>query len=131
MQSQVAAANKLSATGTQVTGGVTLSASVANFEPSSVFNFLNTAEMFYVVCLFNLDLYPVLSEFLAGMRIQSKFPNIYSYLFDESNGISMGSKYEKFGYSTNLILRNIGVQFTMLTITFFIFIIIELLNKVA
>ena len=131
LQSQAAAAKTLSSTGTQVGGGVSLGASLASFEPSSIFNFLNTAEMFYAVYLFNLDLYPVLSEFLIGMRIQSKFPNIYSYLFNENKGISMETKYEKFGYSTNLILRNVGVQFTMLSLTFIIFLIIQLLNRIT
>ena len=39
----------------------------------------------------------------------------------------MGLKYSKFGYSTNLILVNIGVHLTMLTITLSIFLAVNLL----
>ena len=127
IQTQAAAAKSLSTTGATVGASVTLGISLANFDLSSIFSFLNTAEMFYSVYLFNIDLYPVLSEFLIGMRIQSKLPNIYSNIFNENDGAPMSTKYVKFGYPTNLILLNIGVHLTMFTITISIFIIVILL----
>ena len=129
IQSQAVAANSLASTSTEIAGGTILGISLTHLELSPIFNFMNTAEMFYVVYLFNLDLYPVLSGFLTGMRIQSKLPNIFSYFFDESQGISMGYKHKKFGYSTNLILLNIGVHFTTFLCTLAIYILTELLSK--
>jgi hypothetical protein len=48
-----------------------------------LFNFINTTEIFYFTTLFNLNFDPVLSEFLIGMRVQSKIPKIFSYIMPQ------------------------------------------------
>jgi hypothetical protein len=102
---------------------IILGGSFINLNLVSLFNFISTAEIFYSTNLFELDLDSTLSGFLVGMRIESKLPNIFSYIISQSDGVPIPEKYINYGYSTNLLLLNAGVHLTIL----FIFIVIDLI----
>ena len=84
--------------------GVSLSAAVSllNFDISPLFDFLNTAEIFYSVYLFNIDLSPILSEFLLSIRIQKSIPNLLEYIFNYKDNVNKDKKFNKFGYKSHL-----------------------------
>lgn len=93
--------------------------SLIMMDPSSFFDFLNTAEMLYSAYFFNLDLHPRLSGYLIGMRIQEILPNSFTYFISPNSGVSMPKKLKKFGYQSNLMILNLGVQLQTLSATVF------------
>ena len=56
--------------------------SFMNFDPTSFFDFMNTAEMFYSVYLYNLELNPIISNFLIGLRLQNDIPKFFTIFID-------------------------------------------------
>lgn len=95
---------------------VAFSTGMLNFDPTSFFDFLNTAEMYYAIYLTNSELNPILSEFLLGLRVQDLLPNVFGYVIDSKYGAKMPKKLDKLGYNTNLSILNVGVQITTLII---------------
>ena len=116
IQAEAAAAKGMAATSTTIGMSAVLGISILNFDPTSFCNFMNTAELFYSAYLFNMEIYPVFSEFLLGMRIESSLPNVFSYFISENKGSQMPEKYSAYGYKTNLLLLNGGVRFSVLLI---------------
>jgi hypothetical protein len=129
LQVKIAAAKALASQGATVGLSVALGLGFINLDPSSLFNFMNTAEIFYCTTLFNLNVDPVLSEFLIGMRVQSKIPKIFSYIMPEEEGSTIPTKYIKYGYSTNLFLLNTGSQLCFCFLLLFLTFGIVMLNK--
>jgi hypothetical protein len=115
-QVKIAAAKSLASQGTTVGLSITVGLSFVNLDFNSLFSFISTAEIFYSTALFNLNLDSVLLEFLIGMRIQSKVPNIFKYIIKEESGSSIPTKYITYGYSTNLFLLNVGIHLTLLAL---------------
>ena len=95
-----------------------ISLSVISMDPSSVYDFLNTAEIFYSIYLFHLNLNPILTEFLLGYRVQNYIPNSFEYMINKKNGVVLPKKLKKFGYESNLVLINLGPQ--LQTLAFFL-----------
>ena len=108
-----------------------ISFSVMSMDPSSLYDFLNTAEIFYSVYLFNLNLNPILSEFLLGYRVQSYIPNIFEYMINKKNGVILPKKLKKFGYESNLVLINLGPQLQTLAFFLFIWVLFCILSKMV
>ena len=88
------------------------SAVILDFTP--FFNFLNAAEIYSYVVLYQLDLDPILINFLSELRVNSKIPSIYNYFIDPLQGVQIGGNLNGFGYTTNLLLLNSGVNMTIL-----------------
>jgi hypothetical protein len=88
-----------------------------NLNPASLFDFLNTAEMYYSAFLLNLNLYPTLSAYLVGMRVSNMSPNYLLYLVDQDQGEPLDAKLKEYGYPCNLALVNIGSQLFSIAIT--------------
>jgi hypothetical protein len=105
---------EMASTGATTGTSLALGISLLNFDPSSLFDFLNTAEIFYSVYLYNLELNPILGEFLLGLRIQKKIPNIFEYFFSGYETETISKKYSKFGYRSCFSLLNVGVQISTL-----------------
>jgi hypothetical protein len=116
LQQQAKASKKLAKTGATAGVSVAVGISFMNFDPSSFFDFMNTAEMFYSVCLFNLEINPVLSEFLMGLRIHNQIPKLFSMFIDVNQGAKLEKKFRRFGYSTDLFLINTAVHLQTLLI---------------
>ncbi|OMJ81882.1 hypothetical protein SteCoe_17583 [Stentor coeruleus] len=123
------AAKATAKTGSTAGVSAALGISFMNFDPTSLFDFLNTAEMFYAVYLMNLNTNKVLSEFLLGLRIQDLLPNAYSYTVDFFEGEKMPIKFQKLGFKRNLVLINGGGQLTTLTIFVALWFIVFLFSK--
>lgn len=119
------AAKAAAKTGSTAGASAVAGLGLLTMDPTSFFDFLNTAEMFYSVYFFNLEIHPILSEYLIGMRVQDLIPNFYGYLISPDLGVKMPKKFKKFGYDSNLILLNVGVQFTTLTVALFIIMMVS------
>jgi hypothetical protein len=131
LQVKIAAAKALASQGATVGLSITLGISFLNLDPTSLFNFINTAEIFYSTTLFNLNLDPVLYEFLIAMRLPSKTPKILSYIIPEEKGSSLPTKYIDYGYSTNLFLLNTRSQLSFFIVLLLLAFGIILLHKKA
>ena len=108
LQNKMNTAKTIGQVGTASGGSMALALSLINQDPSSLFDFLNTAEILYSVYLFNFDLNPILKSFLIGMRLQSSVPNFFYLLIDSTQGVSLSSSLQNYGFSTNLLLLNSG-----------------------
>lgn len=124
------AAKAIAKTGSTAGVSVALGVSFMNFDPTSLFDFLNTAEMFYAVYLMDLQTNKILSEFLLGLRMQDMLPNAYSYTVDFTEGEKMPDKFKKLGFNRNLVLLNGGGQLSTLTIFLALWIAIILFSKI-
>ena len=121
-----AAAAKATAKAASTAGvAASLGISLLNFNPASIFHFINTAEILYYAYLFGVDMPPVLSEFLIGLRngVLSGFPNVYAHLIDSSMGVPLNSKLTAYGYNSNLMILNAGQYVTILSIALCILLI--------
>ena len=129
LDKKAAAAKETSKAGT--TAGVSFAVllSMFNFDPSSLFDFLNTSEMFYSIYLYNFELNPILSEFLLGLRLQSSFPNLFEKLIGSDYGNKVTKKLNKFGFQSDLVIINIGVHIEMLVLFFLLALGINLISK--
>ncbi|OMJ87112.1 hypothetical protein SteCoe_11262 [Stentor coeruleus] len=123
------------ASDTAVTGktagvSVAIGVSFLNLDPSSFFDFMNTAEMFYAVYLMNLKINKILLEFLIGLRTQGMLPNVYAYTVKVDKGVKMPDKFKNLGFESNLVLINGGGQFTALTIFIALLFLLDKFSKI-
>ena len=109
---------------------VSLAVSLLNFDISSLFDFLNTAEIFYSAYLFNINLNPILNEFLMSIRLQKSFPNLATYIISSDHNLNVSKKLKKFGYKSHICIINIGIQLTTLSILGIILLTTHLLKKI-
>ena len=128
LQQQVAAAKTLASNGATVGISVVFGSSLMNLNPTSFFDFMNTAEILYSVYLFNIDLYPALTGFLLNLNPTTSIPNIYTFIVDASQSAEIPVKYNKYGYNSNLLVLNAGTESTTITIILSFFIIVSLLS---
>ena len=112
-------AQSIAYTGTAVVFG----ASALSADPTSLFSFLNTAEIFSYAILFNSQFNPLLIAFLNAMKVSSMIPNLFENLIEKDFGNKLEKKYQDFGMETNLILLNVGVYYMFLLANSGIFII--------
>ena len=110
LQDKADAAKKLGRLGATSGASIALGLSLMSMDASSIFDFLNTAEIMYSVYLFNLNLNPILNNFLLGLRLQDSLPNFFYLIIDSEKGVQLDSKFKKFGYNTNLVLLSIGLH---------------------
>jgi hypothetical protein len=94
-----------------------LGTSAINVNPSSLFYFLNAAEIYSYIPVYDLSIDPVLLAFLASLQPTSNMPNLFSYLLSASDGTQMIGKFNDFGYTSNLFMINSGVAISIILIT--------------
>ena len=99
-----------------MTVGIAASASISilNFNPITFFHFLNSAEIYTYIIIYQLDLDESLIEFLKNLNFNSKAPNLFTYIIDENNGESVAKEVNGFGFKSNLLMRNSGLKMTIL-----------------
>ena len=105
---------------TMAAASAATAASLFTGDLNSVFSFLSIAEMIYSAYLFDFEMYLPLVEFILGLRVHSLVPNLFNYFISWDQGIVLPEKLQKYGFKTNLVLFNCGIQFTLF-VTFFIF----------
>ena len=81
-----------------------------------IFEFLNSAEMIYAVYLFDIELNPVLSEFLIGIKVIEFIPTPFSLLISEDAGAKTNKKMNKFGFKTSLAFIYLDAHITVFLI---------------
>ena len=131
LQAAKEAAKSTAAAGTTAGLSAVLGISILNFDPSSLCNFMNTAELFYSLYLFNIELYPVLSGFLIGMRVESSLPNVFTYFISPSQGVTVSDQYQEYGFKTNLVMLNVGVRFSVLILFILIGLLLRILSTIG
>ncbi|OMJ92401.1 hypothetical protein SteCoe_4848 [Stentor coeruleus] len=115
-------AREMSKAGASAGVAAALGFSFFNLDPTSFFDFMNTAEMFIAAFLMNNTLNLVLSEFLLGLRIGDLLPDFYDYVLPENGGISMPEKFGRMGMPTNLFWVNAKPEIISLIISIVILI---------
>lgn len=112
--------NKINDAKAKATKGATIGLSFVfgnsfiTFDPTSLFSFLNTAELFSIFFLFNLPIESALSAFFYSLKIEKLLPNALDAIFDKNLGKKLPENYSKFGMETNLILISSGVGLSIL-----------------
>lgn len=128
LEAEIAKAKKLAYNGASIGLGITAGCSILLWDPTSLFDFLNTAEILYSSYLIQIEFYPVLEEFLLGMRVQSDVPNALKYIVGSNKGVQLPLRYIKYGFDTNLSLLNVGNHYTLLIWTFFTCLIVRIVR---
>ncbi|OMJ81599.1 hypothetical protein SteCoe_17909 [Stentor coeruleus] len=114
--------------GITISLSITLGLTFLTFDPSSLFNFLNSAEMFYMTILFQQDINSVLLNFLLSLRTPDLLPSIYDQTVDKSKGAKMPLKLQDFGFESNLCILNAGTHLTAITLILIIFAFVKLFS---
>lgn len=122
-------AREMSKAGASAGVAAALGLSFFNLDPTSFFDFMNTAEMFVASFLMNNTLNLVLSEFLLGLRIGDLLPDFYNYILPENGGIFMTKKLEKMGMGTNLFWVNAKPEITSLVVSIAILIFVLIISS--
>ena len=104
-----------SKTGVAAGISVAIFTSVLKANPINFFHFVNNAEIYYYVILYDGDLDPELVAFISELRVISNIPNIYSYAIDETQGVQISGDIKNYWNDTNLIFLNSGVNLTILS----------------
>ena len=131
---QVEYIRKLSSYGAMAGVSLALGTGILGLDLNSFFDFMNTAEIFYSVLLYDLDLNLILKEFLYGIRIQKTVPKIFEYFLSPSKGESPNSRLQAYGFSSNLIILNIEVYiqtFSLLAIILMLVLSIRKFKKIS
>ena len=110
---------------------VALGTSCIHLNPTSFFNFLNSAEIYSCMVLYQVELDPVLIAFLSELKYTSKIPNAYSYFIDPNDGVQMTGQVRNFGDNTNLLLLNSGVHMSILAFFIALLTLICLLKMIS
>ena len=108
-----------------------LGTSFLNLDPTSFFNFLNSAEIYTYIVLYQVELDPVLIAFLSELQFTSKIPNVYSYFIDPNDGVQMTGQVSNFGDNTNLLFLNSGVNMSIFAFFVVVITLIYLLKRIS
>ena len=87
-----------------------------NLSPTVFFNFLNSAQIYSYIALYQIEADKELIEFLMSLNVNSMLPNVPQLYINQNNGTIMNERFSNFGYSTNLVLINSGVNLSILIV---------------
>ena len=99
--------------------------SVITNDYSCLFNFLNFAEVYASISLFDISIQDELTSFLANLRIQRSFSNIFKSIQNDDSKKYLNKVFTRYGFESRSIIINSGPVFT----TLFIMIIVYTLYK--
>ena len=88
--------------------------SMLNLNPNAFFNFLNAAQIYSYISLYQVEVDPLLIQFLSSISINSMFPSFMTYVIPSDAGQQLNSKFTNFGYNNNIFLLNSGVNISIL-----------------
>ena len=91
-----------------------LGSSAITMDPISFFNFLNSAQVYLNIILFQLDLNSILVDFILSLNSNSNIPIIFTHFVDPQQGVQINGQLNVYGDVTNLLLINSGVNLTIL-----------------
>ena len=63
-----------------------------------------------------MDLDPLFLKFISTLQISFKFPSIFDYFVDNSDRVTIPTKYQNIGFDTNLIMINSGANLTIFVV---------------
>jgi hypothetical protein len=83
----------------------------ATFDIKRFFDLRNTAEIFSVIVLSEIELDDYLRAFLNEIHKTLTLPSFFNAFIDSSQGVRLPSRYRNYGYETNFIILNAGMYF--------------------
>ncbi|OMJ79754.1 hypothetical protein SteCoe_20140 [Stentor coeruleus] len=86
--------------------GFLFGTSLITIDPNCFYTFLNSAELFSYVILFEVDLEPAVVVFLNTLRVNSNAPSITSYIYSKDKTNNLENQQINFGYKSSFILVN-------------------------
>ena len=111
--SQISTMKSYSQTGVTVGVCSALGASAINLNPTIFFNFLNSAEIYSYILMYDLDLDPSLAAFLNELQVNSQVPNAFNYFISPSNGVVFTNNLSNFAFGNSLLMVNCGNNITL------------------
>ena len=105
--------------GMAVGASAAIGMSLLNANPTSFFTFLNSAEIFSYIVVYQVNIDPTLIAFLNSLQTTSMIPNIFQYMLSDSQGVQYTGKLQDFGFNSNITLINFGPFLTTLIIFMF------------
>ena len=69
-------------------------ASLVNLNPTTLFTFLNAAEVYSLLGYFNLDTDPDFLQFLSNLQPAGLIPPIFKFFIDSSHGANVSNPYQ-------------------------------------
>jgi hypothetical protein len=85
-----------------------------SLSPGMFFTFLNAAEIYTYVLLYNTQLHPLLTTVLSSLQVNSAIPNIFSYFISSDQGNPIPVQFNNFSEVSDLIFLNSGSLLTLL-----------------
>ena len=95
--------------------------SAVNMNPTMFFNFLNSAQIYSYISLYQIEVDPELITFLMTLNPNSMLPNLPQLYISSSEGTAINQKFSNFGYSNNLLIVNSGINLSVLVVIFALF----------
>ena len=126
---KITEAKSFATKGTTVGASVSLCLSIASFDVSSLFSFVNFAEIFSVISLYGLDLPEEILEFLRSVRVQKSLPNIFESFNIKNLKIKLDQRLVKYGYKSNSVFINSGPSMLIFFIIVVCFFIVKVLGR--
>ena len=103
--------------------------SVLNLDIKSFINFKNSVELFYSAILLDIDYDIIMQAVLNQIRYSSTLPSFFEKLINPNKGVKLNSKFQKFGFSTNLFVINSGMQLMLLITSSIFYILCKIIQK--
>jgi hypothetical protein len=114
--------------GMLIGAAVSAGMSLMNMDLKSYLNFRNSAEIFSSIILYDIEMSPNITAFLAQIHYSSTLPTFIEKFFDSNSGVKLNQKFIKYGYKTNFILLNSGMYFISFAIFGSFYIIFKLID---
>jgi hypothetical protein len=127
---KIAAVKAIGQTAMVTSVSIASGVSLATFSPSSLFTFLNAAEIYLYVAFYNIDLDGSLVAFMNQLQVISMIPNPFSYLIESNQGVQLQGNLKNLGYDSNLILLNSGIKISCMVLSLMVFFIAYLLSLI-
>ena len=110
-------------TGSSVGLSISLFSGIMSLDITSVFNFMNFAEIFSVLALYGTTLPEDTSEFLISVRVQKLIPNFFAEVMGRNEQVQLDKFFSSYGFESNRMVVNSGINLMIFTILILCFII--------
>ena len=109
----------------------TFGANFISLDPCLFFSFLNSIEIISYLAVYQANLHPMFSSFLASLRVNMFVPSFFQYIPElRNNAVQLTGKLNDFGDNTNLLLLNSGLNCSILLIVIFMHFLLYLVKKI-
>ena len=111
-----------------VVTSIVLGFSILSLDIKSFINFKSSAELFYSIIFLDVDFDIITETILTQMKSSSTLPSFFNFLINPSKGVKLSSKFQNYGFKTNLFVLNCGMDLMLLIILTSIYLFCKLIN---